>query len=126
MGWGVPDSSWQEILPGLAAKTRVCLFDRPGYGDSDPGPMPRDTMASVRHSLGNLPLIILQAAASPDDERSLELAAMAQDSSRGTHRIIANSRHYIYRDQPDIVIKAFGDIVDAARGDDPAHELVLP
>ena len=241
-GWGVPDTSWRDIQPELAKITRVCTFDRAGYGFSDPGPMPRDSAASVadlhnalkaaalagpyvlvghslagfdarlyaysypkevaglllldppteniyrrerqpdedlasirtcikiakvrpiapgdhcapppgpgwsdeeigwmtrlsffqtllsedesmvgrsadelaaaRHGLGDLPLILLQADASPHDERSKELDAMVRDSTRGAHRIVSGSRHFIYRDKPQAVIAAFGEIVAEAR-----------
>jgi pimeloyl-ACP methyl ester carboxylesterase len=33
--------AWAVIQPRIAAWTRVCSFDRPGYGFSPPGPMPR-------------------------------------------------------------------------------------
>jgi pimeloyl-ACP methyl ester carboxylesterase len=33
--------AWAAIQPQIAAWTRVCSFDRPGYGFSPPGPMPR-------------------------------------------------------------------------------------
>ncbi len=33
--------SWARVQPQVAGTTRVCSFDRPGYGWSDPGPSPR-------------------------------------------------------------------------------------
>jgi pimeloyl-ACP methyl ester carboxylesterase len=33
--------AWATIQPQISAWTRVCSFDRPGYGFSPPGPMPR-------------------------------------------------------------------------------------
>jgi len=33
--------AWAVVQPRIAAWTRVCSFDRPGYGFSPPGPMPR-------------------------------------------------------------------------------------
>src|SRR5438270_2138303 len=33
--------AWAVIQPQIASWTRVCSFDRPGYGFSPPGPMPR-------------------------------------------------------------------------------------
>lgn len=33
--------AWAVIQPQVAAWTRVCSFDRPGYGFSPPGPVPR-------------------------------------------------------------------------------------
>jgi pimeloyl-ACP methyl ester carboxylesterase len=43
--WSV---SWRTIQPMLAESTRVCAFDRAGYGFSDGGPMPRDSGAEAR------------------------------------------------------------------------------
>jgi pimeloyl-ACP methyl ester carboxylesterase len=39
--------SWSHVQDRMAAKTRVCSFDRAGYGRSSPGPAPRDTRAIV-------------------------------------------------------------------------------
>ena len=33
--------SWVEVQPRLAEETRVCAYDRAGYGHSEPGPFPR-------------------------------------------------------------------------------------
>jgi pimeloyl-ACP methyl ester carboxylesterase len=40
---GLADSlaSWRDVQPEIARFTRVCSYDRAGYGRSDPGPMPR-------------------------------------------------------------------------------------
>lgn len=250
-GWGSWSTSWRTFQPKLAQFTRVCAFDRPGYGFSDPGPLPRDTAATVadlqaglkvaglsppyvlvghslagfdvrlfaydhpdevaglllidpptekiyqrdrepdedldsvrncieiakvrrlvvddkdgcldhpssdwskemqahqidvvskvtywetelsedlsmvgtsadevaaaRHDLGDLPLILLQADSSPEDERSKELRDQARDSTRGQYRIVKGARHYIHVDKPDIVIAAFREIINSARGKD--------
>src|SRR2546425_5297079 len=39
MDWSTSWSSW--VQPGVAPSTRVCTYDRAGYGYSQPGPMPR-------------------------------------------------------------------------------------
>jgi len=39
--------SWSGVQGAIAEKTRVCSFDRPGYGRSSPGPEPRDSRAIV-------------------------------------------------------------------------------
>jgi pimeloyl-ACP methyl ester carboxylesterase len=43
--------AWAVIQPRIAAWARVCSFDRPGYGFSPPGPMPRtsERIASELH-----------------------------------------------------------------------------
>ena len=40
---GVPEWSihWQKVQPEIAKVTRVCSYDRAGYGWSEPGPTPR-------------------------------------------------------------------------------------
>jgi pimeloyl-ACP methyl ester carboxylesterase len=40
-GLGVPAVGWDLIQPDVAKYTRVCSYDRAGYGWSTPGPMPR-------------------------------------------------------------------------------------
>jgi pimeloyl-ACP methyl ester carboxylesterase len=39
--------SWSRAQDQMAAKTRVCSYDRAGYGKSSPGPEPRDSKAIV-------------------------------------------------------------------------------
>jgi pimeloyl-ACP methyl ester carboxylesterase len=41
-GLGDPGLSWSEVQPALARSTRVCSYDRAGFGWSDAGPLPRD------------------------------------------------------------------------------------
>jgi pimeloyl-ACP methyl ester carboxylesterase len=47
-GWGGSSGGWYKVQPALAKTTRVCAYDRAGYGFSDPGPLPRDGAAIVR------------------------------------------------------------------------------
>jgi pimeloyl-ACP methyl ester carboxylesterase len=47
-GFGAGASAWGRVQPRIAAKTRVCAYDRAGVGFSDPGPMPRDGAAIAR------------------------------------------------------------------------------
>ncbi|HEY3741892.1 MAG TPA: alpha/beta hydrolase [Bryobacteraceae bacterium] len=46
-GLGVPSTVWARVLDGVKPLTRVCTYDRAGYGYSDAGPMPRTTDAIV-------------------------------------------------------------------------------
>lgn len=46
-GGNADSSTWYRVQPGLAVLTRVCAYDRAGYGFSDEGPMPRDLEADV-------------------------------------------------------------------------------
>jgi pimeloyl-ACP methyl ester carboxylesterase len=49
-GWS---TDWILVQPEVAKSTRVCTYDRAGYGWSDPGPLPRDSqqVASELHTL---------------------------------------------------------------------------
>lgn len=40
-------SDWRFVQPLLAKRTRVCSYDRAGFGFSDQGPLPRDAAAYV-------------------------------------------------------------------------------
>ena len=40
-------SDWRFVQPMLARHTRVCSYDRAGFGFSDPGPFPRDAVATA-------------------------------------------------------------------------------
>jgi len=52
-GLGDVSIEWQPVQSGVAQFTRVCSYDRAGYGDSDPGPMPR-TSAEIAQELHSL------------------------------------------------------------------------
>jgi len=43
-GLGDDSSDWFGIQNHTAAQTQVCVFDRPGYGWSDAGPQPRNSL----------------------------------------------------------------------------------
>lgn len=47
-GFGANAGAWYKVQPTLARQTRVCSYDRAGYGFSDPGPDPRDGAAAAR------------------------------------------------------------------------------
>ena len=53
-GLGVLAIDWQLVQPGIAQFTRVCSYDRAGYGWSDPGPMPRTSLQSAKEELRTL------------------------------------------------------------------------
>jgi pimeloyl-ACP methyl ester carboxylesterase len=46
-GGNSESSTWYRVQPQLARQTRVCAYDRAGYGFSDEGPLPRDLNADV-------------------------------------------------------------------------------
>ena len=47
-GLGVPAAGWDLVQPDVAKSTRVCSYDRAGYGWSTPGPMPRTSEQIAR------------------------------------------------------------------------------
>jgi pimeloyl-ACP methyl ester carboxylesterase len=47
-GWDAWSSAWWRVQPVVSAETRVCSYDRAGYGFSSPGPLPRDGAAIAR------------------------------------------------------------------------------
>jgi pimeloyl-ACP methyl ester carboxylesterase len=47
-GFGATSQAWVKVQPQVARLTRVCAYDRAGYGFSPPGPLPRDGAAIVR------------------------------------------------------------------------------
>lgn len=53
-GFGAGAFAWGKVQPVVARRTRVCSYDRAGYGFSDPGPLPRDGAAIARDLDGAL------------------------------------------------------------------------
>lgn len=52
-GWTTTTLWWRTIQERVAASTRVCSYDRAGYGFSDAGPLPRSA-APIARDLGEL------------------------------------------------------------------------
>jgi Predicted hydrolases or acyltransferases (alpha/beta hydrolase superfamily) len=52
-GLGDLSFEWRAVQPEIAKVSRVCSYDRAGYGGSDPGPMPRTSgqIAKELHTL---------------------------------------------------------------------------
>lgn len=50
-GLGEPSLTWTLVQPEIAADTRVCVYDRAGYGWSEPGPTPRTADREVAELL---------------------------------------------------------------------------
>lgn len=59
---------WGRVQPAVARFARVCSYDRAGYGNSDPGPMPRTSvrianeLRAALHSAGERPPYVLVGA----------------------------------------------------------------
>lgn len=54
-------SDWEKVADGVATFTRVCTYDRAGYGWSDPGPRPRTSHRVVKE----LRLLLRKAGLEP-------------------------------------------------------------
>jgi pimeloyl-ACP methyl ester carboxylesterase len=52
-GLGETHQIWESLIEPLARRTRVCICDRAGYGQSEPGPFPRRAHR-VAQELGTL------------------------------------------------------------------------
>lgn len=46
-GIGETYESWVSVMESLSRETRACAYDRARYGQSEPGPMPRDSQRSA-------------------------------------------------------------------------------
>ncbi|MEX1199187.1 MAG: alpha/beta hydrolase [Methylophaga sp.] len=44
VGLGDDSTDWLPVQAGVSTNSRICVFDRPGYGWSDFGPQPRNSM----------------------------------------------------------------------------------
>ncbi|HEY6895004.1 MAG TPA: alpha/beta hydrolase, partial [Rhodanobacteraceae bacterium] len=40
--------AWHAVQPSIAKSTKVCAYDRAGFGFSDDGPLPRDLAADAK------------------------------------------------------------------------------
>ena len=96
-GFGDVSTEWSAVQPQIAKFSRVCSYDRAGYGGSDPGPMPRTSLqiASELHTLlknaGEMPPYVLVGSSFggynvrvfnglyPDDVTGIVLADATQE-----------------------------------------------
>jgi len=60
-GLGGSAVEWTEVQDALAPSTRVCTYDRAGYGWSDPGPSPR----TAERAVGELRELLARAGERP-------------------------------------------------------------
>ena len=47
-GYAANSQAWWKVQPEIAKTHRACSYDRAGYGQSDPGPQPRDGAAVAK------------------------------------------------------------------------------
>jgi pimeloyl-ACP methyl ester carboxylesterase len=121
-GLGGTSLDWSKIQPAVARFTRVCSYDRAGYGWSDTGPGPRTSQQIVKEL--HLLLIVLSQDYSQDrspqgEQTAATWDALQQDlaslSSNSQHSVAAHSGHYIQLDRPDLAIAAIQSVWQQAR-----------
>jgi pimeloyl-ACP methyl ester carboxylesterase len=130
LAWGVNDdcldlrvvgARWSAGMKAklLADQNHVSWFETLISEDVSMVTRSADELVAARHSLGAIPLIVLQADAdcrAPSDaERCAELASQAHDSSRGERRVVSGASHMVQDDKPQVVLDAFSEIVRTAR-----------
>jgi pimeloyl-ACP methyl ester carboxylesterase len=110
-------SRWSKAMQArqIALDSRSAWFETLLSEDLSMVGRSADELAAARRSLGDRPVVVLQADADPKDERSLELESQARDSRLGRHQIVEGSKHYIYLDKPEVVLGAFREIVGEVR-----------
>jgi pimeloyl-ACP methyl ester carboxylesterase len=70
---------------------------------------------SAKQPFGDRPTVVLSRGSDPNAEREAVHAALAQLSSRGRSAVIAGAGHEIHLFEPDAVVKAVSEVVEAIR-----------
>jgi pimeloyl-ACP methyl ester carboxylesterase len=70
---------------------------------------------SAKQPFGDRPTVVLSRGSDPNADREASHAAIARLSSRGRHAVIAGAGHEIHLFEPDAVIKAVSEVVEAIR-----------
>ena len=121
----------RDKLPPDAQRMRTWALAQLGHIAAAVNPFENEEIAALRaerekseHPLSDLPLIVLTRGISekegPDGEafaaeHRREHAALATMSRNGKLIIATHSGHHIQLDEPDLVIKAIHEVLDAAR-----------
>jgi len=73
----------------------------------------------TQHPLGNMPLAVLTATRTPEQERQdqdhLRLQNDLTQLSTNSRQIMVSSGHAIYLDQPEVVIRSIAEVVNSAK-----------
>lgn len=119
-----------DYLPARLAKVENALRSRTGYWkrfveEQKAAPQVVASVYAQKAPLGDKPAVIL--ASKPQDAtptfaesavqrwRMSRLRKLAGSSSRGRTEVAEKSGHYIQVDDPDLVVRAIRDVVEAAR-----------
>ena len=121
----------RDKLPVEAQRMRAWALGRLGHVVAAVNPFEHEELALLRahraradSPLADMPLVVITRGISeeegPDsrgfeDERKAEHAALAALSRRGRHVIAARSGHHVQLDEPELVVAAIRETVDASR-----------
>jgi len=126
-----PDEVAGMILLDVSSEPEVPVYERLGVGDWIDDTDRIDMDATVRElraagDLGDLPLVVVTAGIIDDEFLATvpKLAARAQTrlaglSTNAIHVVATDSGHFVYEDEPDVVVAAIRAVVDAARHGQP-------
>src|SRR5207253_1776952 len=99
---------WARVQAEVARTNRVCSYDRAGSGFSDPATGgPRGGGPADLH-------VLTRGVDSSQVLRDVH-ASLTRLSSNSRHTVVAGSGHEIHLFQPDFVVQAIRDVLDALR-----------
>ena len=122
-----PDEVAGMILLDVSSEPEVPVYDRLGVGDWIDDTDRIDIDATVRQlraagDLGDIPLVVVTAGTIDDEYLATVpmLASRAQTrlaelSTVAIHVVATDSGHFVYEDEPDVVLAAIRAVVDAAK-----------
>ncbi len=141
-GFGASSAAWSRVQPRIAAVTRVCSYDRAGYGFSDPGPLPRDGAAIaldldhglvaagingpyvlVAHSAGGLYARLFAARRRHDVVGIVFVDSSVEHQTNSVEAVRRRPAHCLEVTSAKPTLEAAADRAECGRlaGGDPAH-----
>ncbi len=111
---------WSGVAPAVAESAQVFLYDRPGYGGSDPTTTPRDAATMVEELRE---LLIATGHEPPYVLVGHSLGGTVMDLFARTHPdevaglVLVDSRHHTYTAR---CVAALGEVPDCVGGEPPA------
>ncbi len=129
-----PVAHWSDAMNRVmlrhgaeASNQRAVLSERENLDTAS-----ADELRAARHSLGDMPLVVLtRAPAPPGPDQTQEQRdalnrlwgalhdEMAAESTRGVNLTVPNSGHFIEWDQPQVVVHSILEVLAVARGQTP-------
>lgn len=118
------------ILLDVSSEPEVPVYERLGVGDwiDDTDRIDMDATVRELHAagdLGDIPLVVVTAGIIDDEYLATvpRLASRAQTrlaglSTNAIHVVATDSGHFVYEDEPDVVLAAIRAVVDAATSGD--------